>query len=135
MVSVREKSAFARIPVQNGSFTWLTSWCWLLAGSPLGDQGWEADFIFLEPPHRITTGFFFFFSFSILGLHPPHMKIPRLGVKSELQLLPAYIPATATPDPSRLFELHHNSQQRQILNPLRESRDRTRFLMDPSQFC
>ena len=31
-----------------------------------------------------------------LGAHPQHMELPRLGVKSELQLL-AY--TTATPDP------------------------------------
>ena len=33
---------------------------------------------------RFSTFFFFF-----LGLHPQAMKVPRLGVKSELQL-PAY---------------------------------------------
>ena len=35
-------------------------------------------------------------SFFFLGLHPRHMEVPKLGVKSELQL-PAY--ATAMPDP------------------------------------
>ena len=33
----------------------------------------------------------------ILGPHPRHMEVPRLGVKLELQLL-AYTIATATPD-------------------------------------
>ena len=44
------------------------------------------------------TLFFFFF----LGINPWHVEIPRLGVKSEVQLLPAYITATATvtQDPS-----------------------------------
>ena len=69
-----------------------------------------------------------------LGLHPQHMKVPRLGVESELQL-PAYTTATATQDPSLVFDLYHSSRQRQILNPLSEARDRTRVLMDTSQVC
>ena len=64
------------------------------------------------------------------------MEVPRLGVQSELQLL-AYTTAIATPDPSRLFDLHHSSGQRRILNPLSEARDGTCILMDASQihFC
>ena len=49
----------------------------------------------------------------------------------ELQL-PAYTTAIATSDLSRVCDLHHGSRQRQILNPLREARDRTRSLMVPS---
>ena len=62
------------------------------------------------------------------------MEVPRLGVKSELQLL-AYTTASATQDASRVCDLHHSSHR--ILNPLREARDRTRNLMIPSQirFC
>ena len=64
------------------------------------------------------------------------MEVPRLRVELELQL-PAYTTATATPDPSRVCELHHSSQQRQILNPLSEARDGTCNLMVPSwiHFC
>ena len=62
------------------------------------------------------------------------MEVPRLGVKLELQL-PAYTTATATRDPSRVCNLHNSSQQRGILNPLREARDRTRNLMVPSRIC
>ena len=36
--------------------------------------------------------------FAFLGLNLWHMEVPRLGVKSELQLL-AYTTATATLDP------------------------------------
>ena len=61
-----------------------------------------------------------------------HMEVPRPGVTSELQL-PASAAATATPDPSRLGDLHHSSQQHQILHPLSEARDRTCILMDPSR--
>ena len=50
----------------------------------------------------------------------------------ELQLL-AYATATATPDLSLVFDLHHSSWQCQTLNPLSEARDRTRNLMVPSQ--
>ena len=46
------------------------------------------------------------------------MNVPRLGVKSELQL-PAYTSAIATTDPSLVCKLHHSSWQCQILNPLR----------------
>ena len=45
------------------------------------------------------------------------MEVPRLGVKSELQLQ-AYTTATAMPDPSRICNLHHSLQQCQILKPL-----------------
>ena len=46
------------------------------------------------------------------------MEVPRLGLKSELQLL-AYTTVTATQ--SLVFDLHCSSQQCQILNPLRET--------------
>ena len=81
--------------------------------------------------------FFFFLSFFVfLGPHPQHMEVPRLGVESELQLL-AYATATATPDQSHVCDLHHNSWQCWIFNPLSETRDQTYILMDTSQihFC
>ena len=64
------------------------------------------------------------------------MKVPRLGVKSELQL-PGYATATATSDLSRVCDLHHSSWQRWTLNPMSEARDQTCILRDASQigFC
>ena len=62
------------------------------------------------------------------------MEIPRLGVKSELQL-PAYATATAMQDRSQIQDLHHSSQQHQIPNPLNKAMDRTCILMDTSQVC
>ena len=59
------------------------------------------------------------------------MEIPRLGVELELQL-PAYTTATATQDPTHVFDLHQSSGQRQILNPLSKARDWTHILMDTS---
>ena len=53
-----------------------------------------------------------------------HMEVPRLGVKSELQLL-AYVTATAIQDPSHICDLHHGSRQCRIFNPLSEARDGT----------
>ena len=44
----------------------------------------------------------------------------------------AYATATATPDLSCICDLHHSSQQRQILNALSEARDGIRNLMVPS---
>ena len=59
------------------------------------------------------------------------MEVPRLGVKSELQL-PAYTTATATRDPSHICELHHSSRQCRMPSPLSEARDQTCLLMDTS---
>ena len=67
-----------------------------------------------------------------LGPHLPYMKVPRLGVKSELQL-PAYTTATATQDLSHICDLHHSSWQCRILNPVRGARDPTCILMETSQ--
>ena len=67
--------------------------------------------------------------FVFLGPHLCHMEVSRLGVKLEPQLS-AYATDTATPDPSCVCDLHHNSQQHQILDPLSEARDRTCILMD-----
>ena len=47
-------------------------------------------------PKLHLNGFFFFLVF--LGPSPQHMEVPRLGVKSELQLPPTP-QLTATPDP------------------------------------
>ena len=62
------------------------------------------------------------------------MEVPWLGVKSELQL-PANATVTATWDLSRICDLHHSSQQYQILNPLIKARDGTHILMDPGWVC
>ena len=59
------------------------------------------------------------------------MEFPRLVVESELQLL-AYTTATATWDLSHVFDLHHSSQECQILNPLSKAGDRIHMLMDTS---
>ena len=66
------------------------------------------------------------------GPHPQHMEIPRLGIKSELQL-PAYTTATATQDLSNVCDLYHSSWHCWILKPLSEARDWTSVLMDTSQ--
>ena len=56
--------------------------------------------------------FFLLFHFCFLRLHRA-MEVPRLGIKSELQLL-AYTTATATQAPSHVWSLHHSSWQCQI---------------------
>ena len=87
---------------------------------------------------KAVLSFYFFVFWSFLGLYPRHMDVPRLGVKSELQL-PAYSTATATAtatatwDLSHICDLHHSSWQCWILNPLSRARDRIRNLMVPSQ--
>ena len=79
----------------------------------------------------------FFFLFVFLGPHLRHRDVPRLGVESELQL-PTCTTATAVQDLSCVCDLHHSSQQCQILNPLNKARNRTYNVMVPSQirfFC
>ena len=76
----------------------------------------------------IVRSFGIFVWFCFLG---PHLKVPRLEVKSELQL-PTYTTATAMLDQSWVCKLHHSSWQSQILNPLSEARDQTHILMDIS---
>ena len=66
------------------------------------------------------------------GPHLWHMEVPRLGAQPELQL-PAYTPATATRDPSRICNLHHSSGQHRILNPRSKARDWTCILVDISR--
>ena len=48
---------------------------------------------------------------------------------------PAYTATSAMQDPSHVCNPYHSSWQRHILNPLNETRDRTRNLMVPSQIC
>jgi len=45
----------------------------------------------------------------------------------------AYTTVTAMPDPSCVCNLHHNSWQRRILNPLSEARDPTWILKNAGQ--
>ena len=61
---------------------------------------------FLFPGHADFLFVCLFFVF--LGLHAQHMEVPWRGVELELQLL-SYTTATAMPDPSHIFSLHHGS--------------------------
>ena len=76
-----------------------------------------------------VLGVFVFIFFAFLRLHPGIRKFLGLAVNLELQVL-AY--TTATWDPSHVCDLHHGSQQCQILNPLSKAMDQTRVLMDHS---
>ena len=84
-------------------------------------------FFSLQPrPHLWAPGCIsIYFSFLFMAT-PAAYRSSRLGVKLELQL-PAYATATttATLDPSHVCDPWHSSQQRGILNPLSEARDRT----------
>ena len=65
-----------------------------------------------------------YFSFVFSGPQPWHMEILEPGVESEVQLL-ATATATAMPDPSRVCNLYHSSQQCRILNQLSGAMDCT----------
>ena len=62
---------------------------------------------FLSASVYVFHSLVIFFFFKFLGPHPWHMEVPRLGVKTELQL-PAFARATAMQDPSRICDLHHS---------------------------
>ena len=66
----------------------------------------------MQKKHLFLSLSLFVVVFSFLGPHLWHMKVPRLGVESELQLL-AY--ATATQDPSLVCDRHQSSWQHCIL--------------------
>ena len=83
--------------------------------------------------HNINLLFSLVFAFGG-GAHVQHKNVPRLGVDLELQPL-ACATAIAAQDPSHVCNLHHSSQQCQILIPLSEARDRTCILMDTSRVC
>ena len=53
-----------------------------------------------------------------LGPQMQHVQVPRLGIELKLHL-PAYIIATATPDPSYVCDLHCSWRQCRIINPLK----------------
>ena len=78
----------------------------------------------VQPPLWDPNFIFYLFIYLFFGPHLQYMEVPRLGVELELLLL-AYTTATATPDPSRVCNLHHRSWQHWILNPLSEARDQT----------
>ena len=101
---------------------------------PASSQILVTSCVLTEPQWEILFLPFFFFSWSFvfLGLHLRHMDIPRLWIESELQL-PSYATTTPMLDPSHIFDLHHSSQQCQILNPPSEARDQTCNLMVPSR--
>ena len=77
-------------------------------------------------PHCLSFSSFFFFSF--FWPHLWHMEIPRLEIKSELQL-PTYATATATGDLRCICDLHHSSRQHWILNPLSEARPTSSWIL------
>ena len=91
----------------------------------------------LSVKRKITVSIKFFCSFvylffAFLGPCSRHMEVPRLGVESELQL-PTYATATATWDPSCIWDLHHSSWQCHIPDALSKARDQAHTLLNASQ--
>ena len=69
--------------------------------------------------------FFFFFLMAIPTTYGSSQARGQIGAAA-VSLHHSH----STPDPSHIYDLCHSSQQHQILNPLREARDRTRILTD-----
>ena len=116
LLAVNEGSSFSI------SSTLALSFCYFFVITILVGLKWYlmllvCVFLMASDVEHLFMRLFAFFFFS-LGLCPWHMEVPKLGVQSELQL-PAYVTATAAPDPSQVFDLHHSSQQHRILNLLR----------------
>ena len=101
-------------------FKCAAQWCYILA------HYWATIIIHLQNSFHLQNWnlilFIYLLSSALLGPHPQHKEVPRVGVQSELQLL-GYATATATSDPSHVCDLHHSSWQRRILNPLSETGD------------
>ena len=68
---------------------------------------WEPLYLPCNKKHGLAISMCQWFFFSFLGPHLQHMEVPRLGLKSELQLL-AYTTATTMPDPGGICDLSHN---------------------------
>ena len=104
----------------------IPTWCFGdgIVSYPISQAGLMHGFFKLLPIFYFTasSSSFFFCFFAFQGCTCWHMEVPRLGVRSELQLS-AYVTASATPDLSYVCHLHHSSQQCQILDPLSEARD------------
>ena len=75
---------------------------------------------------------FVFVFFCIFLAAPVAYGASQARVKSEMKPM-AYVTAIAMPNLRRICDLHHSSQQRQILKPLSEARDQTHILMDTSR--
>ena len=122
---VRSRTVLATLPFLKKSCKPKREGLWILVCR------WNIS-IFKQKAMGLFYSYNIFFFFFFLRPHPPHMEVPRPGVKSELQL-PAYATATATWDPSHVCDLHHSSRQHRILNPLSKTRDRTCNFMVSSQ--
>ena len=85
---------------------------------------------YLEKPVLCVNGLFsFLFLFFNFIVIPAAGGCFHLGGESELQSL-ACTTATATQDLSRICDLRHSLQQRRILDPLSEAKDRTSNLTE-----
>ena len=104
--------------------TWLVKWFMveILIGS--------LNFIWIIIKCWVTQFFFFFFFFFFRATLLAYGGSQARGRIRAVAL--AYARATEAPDPSHICKSHHSSQQRQILNPLSEARDRTCNLKVPS---
>ena len=92
----------------------------------------ESHFIYLFVYFCLFCFIYLFFCFIYLFTFAFSRAPPRLGAKQELQLQ-AYTRPTAMRDSSRVWDLHHSSRQRRILNPLSKAKDQTCNLMVPSR--
>ena len=88
----------------------------------------SSDLLNIFSPHLLSLlGQFSFFPFSsflaTLKAYGSSQARGQIGAAAVV-----YTTATATPDPRRVFNLHHSLRQRRILNPL--ARDQTCSLTD-----
>ena len=78
--------------------------------------------------------FSFFFFFFFVQFRAAPVTYGGSQARGQIGAVAAgYTTAIAMPYPSYVCNLHHSSQQHQILNPPSEARDQTCVLMDTSQ--
>ena len=119
---------------------------WLLIRIQLQLSGWEATLVcfdlsacnmnyfwlFWNCDKSGLFIFYFLIFFVSLGPHPRHVEVTRVGVKSERSCSCQSTELNRTAKLNHVYDLHHGSWQRQILNPLSEARRRTCVLVDIS---
>ena len=82
-----------------------------------------------------VTNFFFFFFLLFRAAHVAYRSFQARGrIGTELQL-PAYTTAAATQDPYHVCNLHHSSQQRQILSPTKRDQRVSWILVGSVLLC
>ena len=113
-VTHRKLSTFAPLTASTAFLVPLTCTIAFLV-TEIGNWLSNHSFFFNLPIQLFCEIYLFYFFCLSLGPYPRHMEVPRLG--GLIQAVAAGLHQShSIQDPSRVCDLHHSSQQRQILN-------------------